>query len=146
MGEEMKVTDVELAYQMRTLFEQKITSYYFDSFKGSFGRVQAEVLSYLYDHGETSAAALAEAMNVPKQHISKIVHRLVEEGRLESKTAPSDKRMRSLSLSAEGRMLVRGHIENSNLHFHEATSGLTTEEKEELIRSMESIIRIMNKI
>lgn len=146
MGEEMKVTDVELAYQMRTLFEQKITSYYFDSFKGSFGRVQAEVLSYLYDHGETSAAALAEAMNVPKQHISKIVHRLVEEGMLESKTAPSDKRMRSLSLSAEGRMLVRGHIENSNLHFHEATSGLTTEEKEELIRSMESIIRIMNKI
>lgn len=146
MGEEMKVTDVELAYQMRTLFEQKITSYYFDSFKGSFGRVQAEVLSYLYDHGETSAVALAEVMNVPKQHISKIVHRLVEEGMLESKAAPSDKRMRSLSLSAEGRMLVRGHIENSNLHFHEATAGLTTEEKEELIRSMESIIRIMNKI
>ena len=142
----MRMTEVELACKMRTLFEQKITSYYFDSFKGSFGRVQAEVLSYLYDHEETSAVMMAEIMNVPKQHMSKIIRRLEEEGMLEKRTDPSDRRVRSLTLSAQGRALVRSHIESSNRHFREVTEGLSREDKEELIRSMEAIIGIMNKI
>ena len=123
-------SEVELAYKMRALFEQKVTSYYFDSFKGSFGRVQADVLSYLYDQGETSAVVLTEILNVPKQHVSKIIHRLEEDGMLVTRTDPADRRMRILSLSDEGRALVRSHIESSNRHFREVTAGLTPEEKD----------------
>ncbi len=142
----MKMTDVELAYKMRTLFDQKITAFYFESYKGSFGRVQVDVLSYLYEHGNSNAVQLSEIMNVPKQHISKIVHRLEEDGLLESKIDATDKRSKSLFLSAKGRALVLEHIEISNIHFQSVTNCLQNDDREELHRSMETIIKIMNKI
>ncbi len=139
------MTDVQLAYRMRTLFDQKITSYYFSSFKGEFGKVQIDVLSDLYEGSATTAAQLTDRLNVPKQHISKILKRLETDGLLESAPAP-DRRCRTLRLSEKGRALVEEHIQKSNEHFARVTAGLSPEEKEELRRSMGSIAAIMERL
>ena len=139
------MTDVQLAYRMRTLFDQKITAFYFSSFKGEFGKVQIDVLSDLYEGAATTAVQLADRLNVPKQHISKILKRLETEGLLESAPAP-DRRSRTLRLSEKGRALVEEHIRQSNEHFARVTAGLSPEDREELRRSMGSIAAIMERL
>ncbi len=138
--------DVLLAYKMRVLFDEKITSYYFSSFKGEYGKVQVDVLNQLYESQETTAIHLAEVLNVPKQHISKIVKKLEENGLILIEPDQTDKRARILRLSDKGRALVEEHIQISNDHYMQATGSLSAAEKEELRRSMKSIIQIMQKI
>ncbi len=138
--------DVVLAYKLRVLFDQKITSYYFASFKGEYGKVQVDVLNYLYESEETTAVQLAESLNVPKQHISKIVKKLEVSDLVISKPDEKDKRTRILQLSGDGRALVEKHIQASNEHYKQATGKLTRAEKDELRRSMASIVRIMQQL
>ena len=138
--------DVLLAYKMRVLFDEKITSYYFSSFKGEYGKVQVDVLNQLYESQETTAIHLAEVLNVPKQHISKIVKKREENGLILIEPDQTDTRARILRLSDKGRALVEEHIQISNDHYMQVTGNLSTAEKEELRRSMKSIIQIMQKI
>ena len=138
--------DVVLAYKLHVLFDQKITSYYFSSFKGEFGKVQIDVLNHLYETPQTTAMQLSESLNVPKQHISKIVKKLEESGLLDSEPDAADKRARILKLSDKGRALVEEHIQASNEHYLEVTDSLSDTEKAELRRSMESIVHIMQQL
>lgn len=142
------MTDVELAYTMQSLFNRNITSVYFSSYKGEFGKVQVDVMNLLYDNAgdRINAIRLAELLNVPKQHISKIVRRLETEGLITSFPDPSDGRSRLLQLSQSGMELVRDHIRISNRHFQEATATLSAEDRAELKHAMEAIVRILEKI
>ncbi len=139
------MTDVELAYKMRVLFEQKISSVYFDSYKPSYGKVQVDVLDYLFEHEAVNAVSLAEELNVPKQHISRILKKLEADGRIVSTVDPSDRRYRKVSLSPEGRRIVREHIEISNRHFDAVVRTLSEDERKELSTAMASIVRVLSK-
>ena len=139
------MTDVELAYRMRVLFEQKISSVYFDSYKPSYGKVQVDVLDYLFEHEAVNAVSLAEELNVPKQHISRILKKLEADGQIVSTVDPSDRRYRKVSLSPEGRRIVREHIEISNRHFDAVVRTLSEDERKELSTAMASIVRVLGK-
>ena len=139
------MTDVELAYKMRILFEQKISSYYFDSYKPFFGKVQVDVLDYLFEHGVVNAVFLAEELNVPKQHVSKILKKLESDGLIVSRVDPTDRRYRQVSLSLKGKQFVWDHIDTSNHHFNSVIQTLSEEEREELRTAMASIVQILDK-
>ena len=138
--------EAQLAYQLRVLFEQKITSYYLDSFKGMFGKVQVEVLIYLYDNAGVRVQKLAEKLNIPKQHASKIVARLEELGLVGGKTDESDKRANLYFLTEQGLELMNRHMEASNQNFEEMLKCLTEKEKEQMMLSMKTMIDLLKKM
>lgn len=136
----------KLAYKLQVLFEKKITGIYRRSYKGEFGKVQVEVLDYLYEHKEGRVQHIAETLLIPKQHASKIILRLNELKLVESKADPLDKRATLFSLSESGKVLVETHIKESNDHFYSLLHSLNKEEEEIFIKSMENIVSLLEKM
>ena len=136
----------KIAYQLQVLFEKKITKYYHNSYKGLFGKVQIEVLDYLYENHEGRTQEVADALLIPKQHASKIILRFVELGLVDSKPDSFDKRATIFYLSPEGLRLVEEHIKDSNEHFESLIKNLTEQDSIDLMKSMEKIVEILEKI
>ncbi|MBO6111087.1 MAG: MarR family transcriptional regulator [Methanobrevibacter sp.] len=67
------MTDAELAFKMGRLFNNKITSTFWSSFKGEYGRVQIEVLVYLLEVDSAQVSEIASQLNISKQHVSLII-------------------------------------------------------------------------
>ena len=136
----------KLAYKLQVLFERKVTGVYRNSYKGEFGKVQVEVLDYLYEYKEGRVQSIADALFIPKQHASKIILRLVELGLVESKEDPKDKRATLFFLSEKGNELVEKHIQKSNEHFYALLSNLKEEQEEEFVQSMKNLIELLEEM
>jgi len=137
------MSDAKLAYELRVLFERKITAPYYDSFKGKYGRTQVEVLNYLYDNDAAGVQKLAQTLNIPKQHASKIVGRLKEEGLLLCREDPKDRRALRFSLSPEGKHLMELHIADSNHRFKQCLEALEERERRRFRQAMEAMVEIL---
>ena len=137
--------NAELAYRMSLLFDQEITAYYRNSYRGDYGKVQIDVLGYLYEHPSVRASAICDFLGIPKQHVSKILKRFEEEGLVESRPDPEDGRANLVVLTETGRSMVSSHIKESDLHFEAFTASLSREDYHALISSMESIVHILEK-
>lgn len=137
---------VQSAYRLRVLFEQKITAEYYDSFKGRFGRVQVEVLSHLYEHRWARVQELADILNIPKQHASKIISRLEEQGLIAGTSDPRDRRSTLYSLSDGGLTMMEEHLEISNRCFAQRLEKLTPEERETMLSAMQTVAALLEKI
>ena len=137
---------VQSAYRLRVLFEQKITAEYYDSFKGRFGRVQVEVLSHLYEHRWARVQELADILNIPKQHASKIISRLEEQGLIAGTSDPRDRRSILYSLSDGGLSMMEEHLEISNRCFAQRLEKLTPEEQNALLQAMETVAEMLEKL
>ena len=136
----------QIAYQLQVLFDKKITKYYRNSYKGLFGKVQVEVLNYLYENLEGHTQEIADALLIPKQHASKIILRFVELGLVNSKPDTLDKRATIFYLSSEGRNLVEAHINDSNEHFEYLINHLSKQDETDLMQSMKKIVEILEKL
>jgi len=139
------MTAIQTAYRLRVLFEKKITSEYFNSFKGQFGRVQVEVLSYLYDHKQARIHELADTLNVPKQHASKIITRLIEQNLVTKTSDSEDRRSFLFALSNEGLRLMEEHLAISNACFDKRFSKLTKEEQDAMASAMEQLALLLER-
>lgn len=142
----LDVPEVTLAYRMRVLFEEKVTSSYRNSFKGELGRTQAEVLEYLYEYGPSRAQSIADAIHVPKQHVSKILAQFIKDNLIISNKSSEDKRAKIVSLTNQGKSLIETHLKVSALEFENRLQRLTNKERDELTTAMESIIALLEKI
>ena len=138
--------ETQVAYQLRVLFDKKITSFYMDSFKGMFGKVQVEVLDYLYENREARTKELAERLNVPKQHASKIISRLEELGLVANKPDITDGRASLYFLTEKGMDLMNCHIEKSNRNFELLLQNLREDERKQLVGAMELMVTCLNKM
>ena len=136
----------QAAYQLRVLFEQKITAHYYALFKGSFGRVQADVLSCLYDQKSTNVQQVASFLDIPKQHASKILARLQEQQLVEKCADPKDKRAALFSLSDKGHAFMQEQLETSNARFESRFAALSKEEQAEFLRAMEQVTHYLEKL
>ncbi|MBQ3076286.1 MAG: winged helix DNA-binding protein [Clostridia bacterium] len=136
----------QLAYRLRVLFEQKITAHYFDSFKGTFGRVQVEVLSLLYDRRTVRAGELVELLNISKQHASKILLRLEEQGLVTWQEDPADRRRTLFQLSPQGQQLMSDHLAHSNRIFDEGLLRLSESERRTLHEAMLTMTELLERL
>lgn len=136
----------DLAYELGILFDKKITSYYRNTYKGSFGKVQIEVMDYLHENHPARTQDIADAMNIPKQHASKILSKLEECGILMRLADPSDKRSFLYTFTDQGFALIAGHIKMSNDHFEKLTEALTEADREEMISAMNILVNILHKM
>lgn len=136
----------ELAYRMGLLFNRKITSFYWRSFKGELGQVQAQALSDLYENQPARTQEIADRLGIPKQHASKILSRLEETGLVESTADPSDKRSHLYVLSEKGSSLVQDHIASSNDHFLKMIESVGDGEQQRFNDAMEIMVSFLNKL
>ena len=146
MDEKNREVRTKLAYRMRVLFEEKLMADYRDTFRGELGRTQSEVLEHLYEHGPRQSSEIAEAIRVPKQHVSKIVSRLVGSGLVETRPNERDGRARTVFLTDSGRAYLDRHIEKSNQLALKRFKRLTPLEQDELVASMETLVRLLEKM
>ena len=139
------MVNLELAYRMGALFDQKITSQYRASFSGDFGKVQIDVLSWLYEHPGIQAAELVERMNTPKQHISKIVAQFEKSGWIQKEPNPTDRRAALLSLTSQGKTFIEEHIRISDEKLLKMMSGISESEAERFNMALKTIIEMLEK-
>lgn len=135
-----------IAYRLRTLFDQKVTAEYYNSFKGHFGRVQVEVLSCLYANGQVRVQELADMLNIPKQHASKILTRLEEQGYLSGNSDPQDGRSWLYGLNDQGLSMMEEHLGASNRCFAQRLAKLTPEEQETMLTAMQTAADLLDKM
>lgn len=136
----------KIAYQLQVLFKEKVTKYYHNSYKGFLGKVQVEVLDYIYEKKEVRTQDVADALLIPKQHASKIMLRLAELELIESKPSASDKRANIFYLSAKGLELIEQHIKESNQHFESLVGKLSEAEETDLMEAMKKMVEILEKL
>lgn len=140
------MTDAELAFRTGELFNKKITAAFWDSFRGEYGPTQAEVLVYLYDHGQARAADLAVALDVPKQHISKIIKGFAADGLVEMLPCSADQRVNLLVLTAKGKALLQKHYAASDACFNNRIKALQPGQAEVLRATMEQMCSILENL
>ena len=139
----MAKTPADLAFSAGELFNNRITSVFWSSFKGEYGRIQASVLVYLYDHKRAKAVDIAQDLNVPKQHVSKIINEFKETQMVIETADEKDKRSRILSLSDKGLVYIKSRLEISSKSFYELLDTMNEKDKTDFLNALETIVRIL---
>lgn len=143
---ELFMDQIQSTYQLGLWFNRHLFSYYRSTFKGMFGAVQVQVLSDLYLLSRVRLQTLADRLDVPKQHASKILARLGDLGFVSSSPDPADGRSRFFTLTQNGTDLVRKHIQESNAHFQKMLEKLDEADRQTLSQSLQTLLGILDKI
>jgi len=136
----------EIAYRFQVLFHQKVTSAFHLSFKGEFGRVQMETLCFLQEHSLVRGQELSQSLNIPKQHVSKIMGRLEELGLVVHQVDSRDNRFCLYSLSDQGKKMMAERIGESNRSFESRLSRLSQEDQDRFQSAMETLVEVLEKL
>lgn len=131
------------AFEVGRFFVSDIYAFYQDTYRGVLGKVQVEALDYLHVRGQASIKELAERLNIPKQHASKIVGKLEELGLARRARDPEDGRSWLFSLTDDGRSFVGEHIAQSNKHLVAYLDSLGEKDRQDLLASLETAARIV---
>ena len=112
-----KERENQLAFKAGQYFDNRITSVFWSSFK--------------------------DELNVPKQHISKIVIGFIRDGLAESGKDETDKRAAVVALTEKGNSLIKEHYEKSSDHFQSLLAGMKPEDRKQFIKALETIERLL---
>ena len=137
--------DTELAFRTGALFNKHITDAFWSSFKGEYGRVQVEVLVYLFDNGQVQASEIAEGLNISKQHVSKIVALFIRTGYVCDSPNETDKRANVLTLTEQGRRYLAAHFAASDHSFEALVGAFSETEKARFIQAMKDISDLISQ-
>ncbi len=88
---------------------------------------------------------MVEGLNVPKQHISKIVIDFIKDGLVQSRAFIKDKRSNILSLTPKGRSYLEKHFEHSDRYFNELLESMNENDRKEFIKALKTIDKILSK-
>ncbi len=105
----MKREDFNLLYETGTRFNNYFVKNYYKTYNSQMTFLQSAVFDYLINNENVTAKELVEQFELPKQHISKIIQKLENEGFME-KQPGKDKRYFILSVTEKGRCQYAEHI------------------------------------
>jgi len=126
----------QTAYLVGNFFVSDLYAFYQDTYKGVLGKVQVEALDLIHRNENINIKELAAALNISKQHASKIAGKLEELGFACKKKDPEDGRSTLYMLTEIGKKFVNEHIKLSNEHFSKVLSSFDDADKEKLISGM----------
>lgn len=137
---------LKMAHTVGHFFVSDIYSFYLDTYKGSLGKVQVEVLDCLHDKGNASVKDISEKLNISKQHASKIISKLESEHYVTGQQSGKDARSTIYSLTGEGITFVEKHIAQSDAHLLEYINSLSKSDRDKFEKSLSEIAEIINTI
>ncbi len=133
-----------LAYQLRTRFDSKITAYYMNTFKGIYGSAQVNAINFINENKSVKPQQLADILSISKQHASKILSALEDDGLLCREIDKNDRRSCIYRFTDKGRDFSDAHVSASNFHFDESFNKLPPEKQLEMIEAMEKLVDILD--
>lgn len=105
----------------------------------SLPATQLRALFILTRRGTQSMSALAEALLIPRQQLTKVVHALVEKHLARRKTNPSNRRMIMIEVSSKGEKLMKAILESNVEQCLSNFQSLTPEQMHTLQEAMEIV-------
>lgn len=137
--------DSEDIFSFLVLVHRKMSRPLGDFFKDEFTTLQFNLLCVLHAYGTMTMTELAKIMHTPKQQMSKMIDRLVEEGHIIRTADAEDRRCIRISVSNETSkyIAVRRNRFLKLLEDHLRRSG--DDDYDEFFQSVRSINRILRK-
>ncbi|RMD52486.1 MAG: MarR family transcriptional regulator [Candidatus Thermofonsia bacterium] len=106
---------------------------------------QYRVLMHLFfaeqmgDKAEMNPSEISDRQGVSRNTMSAFIRNLEEEGLIERRLDPNDRRRFNISLTENGRLLVRQYASNHLAHISQCFSGLNKEEQETLLTLLQKL-------
>ena len=97
---------------------------------------QLNTLMRLYYHGACPVSEIGDHLDITNAATSQMVQRLVEQGLLERSEDPTDRRVKQLTLTAEGRALIDQGIEARRLWLEDLTTAGAAERQANIITAL----------
>ena len=101
--------------------------------------VQINVLMRIYYHGDCDISTLLESLQVSKAAAGQLVERMEQQGLVERRANPQDRRARSLSLTARGRTLVEDSIAARQAWMADLIDRIAPEERAATIKALRGL-------
>lgn len=97
---------------------------------------QLNAMMRLYHNGHCGVTGLSEHLGISNAASSQLIDRLVKLGLLERTEDPSDRRVKQIALSAQGRAMIEKGIETRARWMEELTEALTPGEQAAIIQAL----------
>jgi MarR family transcriptional regulator, organic hydroperoxide resistance regulator len=107
---------------------------------------QYKTLLTVADRGEGTLGDLARELNVTMSSASQMVERLVGQGLIDRRQDADNRRQVRIRLTERGEELIAELRQGILAEYHKLLARLPDEEQEDLVRSLETIARILGKI
>lgn len=104
------------------------------------------IMRLLGDEGPLHLTEIGERIEVPKAQMTQLVDRLVTLGMVDRNRDAADRRAVNIGLTERGRVLFQQHRDTVMGVVHEAVSGLTQEELEDLSGSLRKLRDILLRL
>ena len=105
---------------------------------------EGRILFEIYTLPDCSARELIEILNLDRGYMSRVLKRLERIGLIKRAVAASDKRVRSIMLTKDGKLLIQRIDRDANHHIGGALKTLDSTERKMLVNAMRDIERILS--
>lgn len=109
--------------------------------KSGLSMVQMNVLTHIYYGGECDITALLETLEVSKAAAGQLVERMEQQGLVERRPDPQDRRARIVSLTAKGSQLVLASIDARQSWMNEVMAKVPEAQREVIAVSLRALTR-----
>ena len=107
---------------------------------------QLNTLMRLYYHDACPVSEIGDHLGITNAATSQMVQRLVEQGLLARTEDPSDRRVKQLTLTAEGRALIDQGIEARRRWLEDLTTALPAEQQTNIITALADLTNAARRL
>ncbi|HUV43360.1 MAG TPA: MarR family transcriptional regulator [Dehalococcoidales bacterium] len=105
-----------------------------------------EIMKILEEAGTLHVAEISDRLQIPRPQMTHLIDRLAGLGMVERRTNPSDRRAIDITLTSDGRKVLRKHERLMRNALRTTLSGLTGEELEEMSISLRKLRDILSRL
>jgi DNA-binding MarR family transcriptional regulator len=105
-----------------------------------------EIMMLLEDEGILHLAEIGERLFIAKAHMTQLVNKLVELELVERTLDSSDRRITNISLTSQGKDVLKEHKNNIMTSIMESISKLTAQELQDLSISLNRLKDILSRL
>lgn len=117
-----------------------------DHYLGSeYSVTEARVFFEIYENEGCNAAHIAQLMNIDKSYLSRIIKKHEKCGYIYKERSADDSRSYHLFLTDAGKTRAEDFIRKSNEEIGKVINGLSSEEKHQLTKALETVTRLLSK-
>lgn len=107
---------------------------------------EGRILFEINRSNHCNAAALIDILGLDRGYISRILAKLVRLGLVEKKIDPADKRVRNLSLTSDGRLMLRMINKRADAHIGGILKAMNRSDRLRLVEAMMDIQKILTDL
>ncbi len=112
----------------------------------NYSAAEARILFEIFENKKCTANFVAQKLNLDKGYLSRIIKRFEGDCLIKRTPSKKDARFFDITLTSKGLNLVQGLIKKSNSDIENLIQGLSPDDCEVLVSSMNTIIEKMQNI